>query len=130
MGSRIARHDPHNGYLETTAGGPRSPTHAPADGSATYRSCEVRRPYGRNVTVESTAAQAGPYSAKDSQTILQSSFVDLGALYSPLANTGLSIVPPTWNGNDSLPSFSVPPAIRANRFVTNPCFEMISATPL
>jgi hypothetical protein len=49
--------------------------------------------------------------------------------YSPLANTGLSIVPRTWNGNDSLPSFSVPPANRANRFVTNPCLERISATP-
>jgi hypothetical protein len=39
----------------------------------------------------------------------------------PLANTGLSMVPPIWNGNDSFPSFSVPPASRANRFVTNPC---------
>jgi hypothetical protein len=51
------------------------------------------------------------------------------ATYLPLANTGLSIVPLTWNGKDSLPSFSVAPDNRANRFVTNPCLEAISATP-
>jgi hypothetical protein len=45
----------------------------------------------------------------------------LDLIYLALANTGLSMLPPIWNGNDSFPSFSVPPASRANRFVTNPC---------
>ena len=40
--------------------------------------------------------------------------------FSPLAKIGLSMVPPIWNGNVSLPSLSVPPASRANKFVRNP----------
>src|SRR5258708_38282116 len=47
----------------------------------------------------------------------------------PFENTGLSIVPPTRNGNCNLPSFNVAPDIRATVLVKKLSLVVISANP-
>ena len=66
---------------------------------------------------------------------LQQSGICLGFFYEAdrwtacLENTGVSIVPPTWNGNESRPFSKLAPANLANVFVKKPCRVVIFAMP-